>query len=274
MKSSPGLSRMMGGCLLAAALSCGSGCFCYLHPVAAPLPQQSDLCQMSPLCARDHVYIFIANGLDPINLGNLTGVRDYIQKLGFNKTYFGQLYSESSFKRHILHIHADDSDARFVLVGFNVGGDLIHSLADAVQKDGVHIDLMVYLDGKPLVNNLKRSPENAGRVVSIRAPYLVWTAGEIDGAENLKLDPFWHFGLPTHPQTLDALARELAMVAATVPFSEPVNPTVPNPEETAPTPRPVMPRSSAQRDEWDFLKPVERGSNQSTQALKPPVISQ
>jgi hypothetical protein len=51
----------------------------------------------------------------------------------------------------------------------------------------------------------------------------------------------WHFGTPSHPYSLEVLARELAVVASHVEVAE----DVPAPPSTQP-------------GEWDFLKPVSR----------------
>src|SRR5438034_10131305 len=88
------------------AVAANAGCLGFLHPVDMPYAKQlTEPCQSVPRCCRDHVYIFMVNGLDPWNYGNLTGVRDYIQELGFNKTYYGQVYHVWWFNAEIRRIH-------------------------------------------------------------------------------------------------------------------------------------------------------------------------
>jgi hypothetical protein len=76
-----------------------------------------------------------------------------------------------------------------------------------------------------------------------------------------------HFGSPTHPMTLELLARELTVIASTVPVTEPQLPPPPPPGEEAPTPRPVKARAVARKDGWDFLKPVARLSKWPAEAV-------
>jgi hypothetical protein len=59
-------------------------------------------------------------------------------------------------------------------------------------------------------------------------PGVLWTVPQLPGAENVVLSDVWHFGVPSHAQTLEAISRELAPVGrgaagatATVPPLEP-----------------------------------------------------
>src|SRR4029079_19289987 len=98
MKTVRCLSRCLGGGVLATLLS---GCVCYLHPVAKQTPEVLAPCQSVTLAAKDHVYVFLIHGMDPLNYANLSGLRDYIQGLGFHKTYYGQLSHTPHFTREI-----------------------------------------------------------------------------------------------------------------------------------------------------------------------------
>jgi hypothetical protein len=239
---------------MAAGLVGIGGC-CQLHAIAPPDPEWVEPCQVTPLGARNHVYIFFVHGLDPLNCANLSGVRDYVQGLGFNKTYYGQLYHTAQFEREMRSIHANDPDARFVLIGFSLGANMVRNIAQAVKPDGIGIDLLVYLGGNTLKDAPRDRPENAARVINILAQGCVWNGATLEGAENVQVRQVGHFGSPTHPYTLQTLARELAALAATVPVVPPPEPPLP-PGEEAPTPRPLTGSSDGPRDEWDFLKPV------------------
>ncbi len=248
--------RLLGLALLTAAGAAASGCIGFLHPVHSE-PDVVAACKPLPKCCRDHVYVFLMNGLDPVNYGNLTGLCDYIQDLGFCKTYYGQLYHLWQFKHEIRKIHEQDPDAHFVLVGFSLGCNYVHSLAESVAKDDIKIDLIVWLSGNHPVEPMPHhKPDNVCRVVNMLASGLMWTRGERDWAENQRLEHTLHFGAPTHPQTLAMLSRELCAIASTVPVVEPPVPPAPANPEQAPPPRPVKVFKTAQRDEWDFLKPV------------------
>lgn len=233
------------------------GCLSFVHPVDPPKPELVAPCHVAPDCARDHVHVFLVHGLDPCNCANLTGLRDYIQALGFRKTYYGQLYHWWWFEHELRRVHQEDPDAHFVLIGFSYGASMVRSLAQYAKTEGIQIDLLVYLGGNTLDNNCPYDhPDNVAMLVNILATGCIWNGTTFDGAENIKLPDVWHFGSPTHHVTLQAIARNLAVVAAGVSVPAPAQPEMPPADETAPTPRPVMPQSSAKRDEWDFLKPV------------------
>src|SRR5438105_2017738 len=112
---------------------------CYFHPVAAPQPELAAPCTTLPPCSRDHVYVFLIPGLDPLNFANLSGVRDYIQGLGFHKTYYGQLYHTAYFNKEMHRIREVDPDAHFVLIGFSFGANMVRDLALSAKKEGVPI---------------------------------------------------------------------------------------------------------------------------------------
>src|SRR5438105_15088896 len=57
-------------------------------PVAADPAQ---FCQDLPKCCRDHVHVFLVNGLDPANIGNLAGLRHHVRHLDFHQAYYGQV---------------------------------------------------------------------------------------------------------------------------------------------------------------------------------------
>jgi hypothetical protein len=83
----------------------------------------------------------------------------------------------------------------------------------------------------------------------------VWDGANLDEAANYRLQSVGHYQAPTHEETLEMLARNLALVAASVPLVTPVEKPRLDQEE-GPMPRPVQPSASKERDEWDFLKPV------------------
>jgi len=226
--------RLLSGCVLAAGLLGGTGCLQFLHPVHAP-PEAVEPCRELPSCSRRHVYIFLANGVDPLCLGNLAGVREYLDALGFTQTYYGQVYHAGWLKRHLRAIHKDDHDARFVLIGYGHGADAVRAVARSVARDGIPIDLLLTM--------------RAG-VAHALAPDQ--DATSTDGASPL---PQEHcLGSPTDPGTLRLLAAELAAVAARVPVAAPLLPPPPAPHalpETAPQPRPVNPNAVSAEDEED-----------------------
>jgi hypothetical protein len=158
------------------------------------------------------VYVVMVNGLDPLYVGNLAGARDYLQQLGFSKIYFGQLYDWWWFKSKIRRAYREDPCARFVIVGYSWGASMAHSLAWAVQKEGIRIDLIVYLDAVAFCRKFHHRPENVCRVLNITSFSLLCGVPS-ERAENIRESNVWHFGPPTHPRTLEALAANLVTLA-------------------------------------------------------------
>jgi hypothetical protein len=248
-------------------LATGAGCLKFVHPVPAPTPEQAAECLAVPQLGRNHVHIFFIHGMDPCDLANLEGMHDYVVSLGFLKTYYGQLYHTWKFRDDVRRIHEEDEDARFVLIGFSFGANMVRNLANMVKDDGVTIDLLVYLGGNTLEDTPPNRPEHCLHIVNILATGCVWNGANLEGAENIQYRNVWHFGSPTHPGTREMLARELALVAARVPFFVPAHEELFSPEE-APRPRPVTPEelprprrlhegppeAKAEQGEWDFLQ--------------------
>ena len=247
----------LGCAVLAAGLVGSTGCF-HLRAPAAPQPDCTLACQELPRGCRNRVYVFLVNGLDPANCGNLTGLRDYLHELGFIKTYYGQVFHASHFAKEICRIRCEEPDARFVLIGFDIGANAIGALARSVAPDGVLIDLAVYLSGSCLKDGAADRPDNVVRALNIQGGGCLDKERSLAAAENIQLPGTSHYAPPTHPYTLEVLAHELAQVAAQVPVAVPAAPPPAPDAELAPTPRPVAGPPPGPRDEWDFLKPVSR----------------
>ena len=162
------------------------------------------------------MYIFMVHGMDPLDLANLTGVRDYLHALGFRKTFLGQLYHTAGFDKEIHQLHKDDPQGRFVLIGYSFGANMVRSLANSPRADSIPIDLLVYISGNTLKNEPGDQPDNVRKIVNILARGSIWNGAEMDQAENLNLPNVFHFGFPTHPATLEVLRREMAVVAGRV----------------------------------------------------------
>jgi pimeloyl-ACP methyl ester carboxylesterase len=254
MKHTPFWRRLFGRLVLGAGLASAGGCLGFLHPLDPP-PYYAEACHGMSAAARRHVYIFFVNGIDPVNLGNLTGLRDYVQSLGFSQTYYGQLYHTSWFASELRRIRAQDPEARFVLVGFSQGAAKVHSLAESAAAADVTIDLMVYLSGNNSGPLCEHRPANVERIVVMASGDGTGQDATADGTEVYYLTDASHFGTPGHRHTLETLAQELLAISSRVALPG-TPPPLPADPETAPTPRPVPATAPVgQRDEWDFLQP-------------------
>jgi thioesterase domain-containing protein len=154
----------------------------------------------------------LINGLDPLYVGNMAGERDYLQQLGFSNIYFGQMYDWWWFKSKVRQAYREDPQARFVIVGYSWGCSMAHSLARAVQDEGIEIDLLVHLDAVAFTRKFHHKLENVHRVLNITS-FSMLCGVPSEGAENIRESDVWHFGPPTHPRTLEALAANLVSLA-------------------------------------------------------------
>lgn len=258
--------RVLGCLVLLVGLSSVTGCdHLFQHQVgytpaadshAEPPPVIPLSCQDVPPCCKDHVHVFIIHGTDPFDWANLNGMIAYLRELGFRKTYLGQIYHRNEIIREVRKVQCADPEARFVLIGFSFGANMVRDVARAVKPDGAHIDLLVYLGGNTLEDTPRDRPENAGKVVNILAQGFIWNGTTFSEGENIQLTDVFHFGSPMHAYTRDMLAHELTIIAAGVPIITPAANLPGGPSFDEPTPRPVQAKAAGTRDEWDFLKPA------------------
>lgn len=239
-------------------LATGQGCLCCMHPLDVPPKEQIALGENIPSPCRNHVHIFLIHGLDPLDAANLSGLTEYIQQEGYIKTHFGQCYHLWEFKKEMRRLHKEEPKTRFVVIGFSLGSLMAQELANAVKKDGIVIDLLVYVGGFILSNSPRSQPENVAHIVNILSSGDGMIGPRMDRADNVRYGDVWHFGLPTHPRTREMLTRELAVVAARVPYVQKVPPLSPEIEEEIPRPRRLTPdqlreTSSQLPPEWSFL---------------------
>jgi len=251
--------RRLGVVSLAAlCLASGQGCLSFMHSLDLPPKEQVVLGEKIPAPSRNHVHVFLLHGLDPLEFANLNGLTEYIQQLGYIKTHYGQFFHMWEFKKEIIRIHKEEPQARFVVIGFSLGSFMACELVNAVKKDNIPIDLLVYLGGFILDNTPRTQPENVAHIANILTAGYVIKGPQMDRAENIRYNNVWHFGLPTHPRMRELLARELAVVAARIPYVEKAQPLSPELEEEIPRPRRMTPDqlkqlSSDLPSEWSFL---------------------
>src|SRR5262249_4337991 len=123
--------------------------------------------------------------------------------------------------------------------------------AETLVRDGVPIDLVVYLDGVFLPD---RPPPPGVRVVNVHNASGFCDTGPLRQADDVVLPECGHFAVPTHSLTLELLAHELGQLTETVPLSPRLTPVgLAPPSESAPTPRPVPPDDTTGES---FLKPA------------------
>lgn len=241
-------------CLLAASLLATLGCLSGFHPIRPPHDWAVAPPPTPPRACQDHVYVFFVHGLDPLDYANLSGLRKFVHDLGYTRTYFGQVFHGPQFEKEIRQIERMDEQARFVLIGFSAGANVVRTIANDLARDDIPIDLMVYLGGNTLEDEARNRPANVGKVLHILCSGYVWKGYDIQGAENIRYPDKWHFDSPSHPETLRRLAEELLEVASRVTITEPAEA---DEGEPAPLPRPVssVRRSTSVAQDLDILKP-------------------
>ncbi len=209
------LVATVGACVSLAG--CASASDAVAQPAAPVVPTAA--------CQRDHVYVFLVNGLDPFFFCQFNKMPDYVRSLGYEHVFMGQMVAKEKFLDEIRRTRLTDPNARIVLLGFSTGANTVCAMSHTLADEGCPVDLLVYLGGCWIFNNESSRPENARRIVNIRDSGLVTATGgllhgdNLDGAENVKIPGVtFHIMTPINTVTQETLARELAALAATVPM--------------------------------------------------------
>jgi hypothetical protein len=191
----------------------------FLHPLQACDANVVRACETAPADGKEHVYTFIVNGCDPLNLGNLNAMADYLRGLGFRQTFFEPCWGHRGAGRQIREIRLSDPDAKIVLVGYSWAAVVVRRLANDLEKEGITLDRLVYLGGDYIRNTQQSRPANVAKVVNIRGHGLMlsgydlfFNGADIDNATNLQLDTR-HFVLPSRAETVETLASMLVTLA-------------------------------------------------------------
>jgi hypothetical protein len=194
---------------------------CMARPGAAgaqpPLPDESPPerhapSQSLPACGCEHVYIYMINGLTvlPYMAGSMDRVKPFVEELGFCNVKVATHYWRWSFERDIRRVRAQDPDARFVLVGYSIGGSVVCSMAHALEQDGIFIDLIVYIDAHSFVNDFTKRPTNVGKIVAINSNAWVLRGTCRPGQECYTVDTRFHLATPRRDETLQILAEKVS----------------------------------------------------------------
>jgi hypothetical protein len=242
--------------VLALLLAACSGCLSFVHPITPPSAELLAPSAAVPAECRRHVYIFLVHGMDPLDLANLSGMQKWINSLGYSQVYYGQLYHLWEFEHTLVRIHKEDPAARFVLLGFSFGANMVRTIANVAGKNNITIDLLVYTGGNTLENTVKDQPPNVLHIANILASGCIWNGSRMDRADNINYDDVWHFGSPSHKRTRDYVSRELAVVAQRVPpATPPVIVAPPVQENSTLVPQPATSAKVDLPPEWSFLQP-------------------
>ncbi|MCS7159241.1 MAG: hypothetical protein RMJ19_02110, partial [Gemmatales bacterium] len=161
------------------------------------------------------------NGLDLLHYADMPGLAQHLRSLGYCRVYYSELLTANSLVEEIQQVARQDSQARFVLIGYSFGANWARNIAHTLADQGIAIDLLVYLNANTLRNTPYDRPENAQRVINILAWGVLLDGDHLDNAENIEITDAWHFNTPMHPHTLRILEQELARLHDPRPITTP-----------------------------------------------------
>jgi hypothetical protein len=215
-----------------------------------------EACQAVPPACRGKVYVFLIDGFDPFGFCHVADFRKGLLNAGFTKVYNGHCFHTRWFADEMRTLHAEEPDARFVVVGFASGVEWAKCLADAVAADGVTIDVFAEVDATCWSNGPLQQSANVQSVLNLQGKFrrgLVAGSAESDpNGPSEGVD-----AIEAQQSPVQQLTAALMTIADSVPVSvaTPMSPTV---EAEFQSPRALVTRTAPPRDEWDFLKPVVR----------------
>jgi len=190
-----------------------------IHPLPVRQLSLHEQADAIPKEKKDRVHFFLINGLDPLQASNIHGVAAYFRAIGFANTSSYQFPSTPKVRRQIETLRRTDPEARIVLMGFSVGANCVRGLANNLQKDGIHIDCLIYVGGDTVFNSPSSKPANVGQIVNITGHGLIFLGRDIyfkgdniDGAINHRLDAR-HMNIPASSDTINLVGKEVLAVA-------------------------------------------------------------
>lgn len=239
---------------LAGLIATTTGC---VHTVSVPPPERCPVRTTVPASSRDSVHIFLINGLDPIDAGGLTTLREYLDGIGFGQTYYAQLYHRGWCQRQIDDVRKKNPEARIVLVGYDAGAEIAADLARDLTRAGRPADLLMLVGARDLTGSLKPDDQPlALQTINVRGQNVLIKPPSLPNAVNIDVEGSNPLTLATHPATLDLIGRQLLDLASMVPIVIEDYGPAPLLVEPVPVPRPeAKPPTERVPPEWQFLQP-------------------
>lgn len=234
------------GTLLALA---NAGCVSCHYPAQS---QFLEACHTSPVPSpvRNHVYLFMMNGVDIFDCAGLTTLRDKVCEAGFPKVYYAQRADRRWYEAEIRRVYLADPAARFVVLGIGSAADHLVPLVAGAVDDGLPVDRLILLD--PMGTTVGASASVPVTVLQSRS----WSHSA-QATENVTVMDVSHFGLPTSVPVIETVIGQMVASAHQVgPLDGPRLPALPLSDKPVPLPRPreVTPHEAEKPDAWDFLK--------------------
>jgi hypothetical protein len=196
---------------VALVLAGGSGCATCCHQACKPVLGAGPTCEL-PIGSRQQTYAVLVNGLTPSCGSGLDGLRDKLAEQGFAKVYYGQLCHALWLAQEMRRVHKADPDARFVVVGYDLGGPVAARIVRDATDDGLNVDALVLLD-----------PTGKQDTIGCRVQTILVSSGAGSAAvphtEMLIVSDAGHFTLPTNPVTVELMCELMNESAGRVPTS-------------------------------------------------------
>jgi hypothetical protein len=192
--------------IVGATLFLLSGCVVYEYVPAVPI-EAGELVRVMPQPVKNRVHVLFVHGYDPLDLADLSDLRQYLVSLGLIKTYAGGPTCLSDLCDAAGKSHLREPNAKFVLVGHGTGCASLGYLAACLNGRDIPVSLVVCLDpGEKALPPI----EGVGRVVSIVRSESTAAPGDV----HIVAAKF--LGVPTDAQARTVLVQELAAVAQQV----------------------------------------------------------
>lgn len=211
-----------------ATLINASGCVTCHHEALQEALCPTDPCEATCI-HRGRVHLVFVNGCDLLNLSGLCDLRSAVNAAGFSKVHIGQVVHTLTLKDEIRKIHCNDPDARFVVVGFDLGAGEAEKLATYAADVGAAVDAVVLLD--PLYLTAPANP--TANTLTIYSDG--WKGTPCRTPTNT-LPGVGHLWLPTNPHVTGSLIDLMRESLARVPVEEKVGPTLLLVDDPAPLP--------------------------------------
>lgn len=190
------------------------------------------LCQV-PAPHKDNVHVVLVESpIDVAHMGNLPEIREHLRDLGYrNVTYYNPMAMDN-IKRpygvepdgHAALVAAqvrcarrNNPHARVLLYGWSAGSIIVRDALEILEGCGECVDCVIYVDsrwvgpyseGKPLPRNVRRTALIYRDPHS--SPWFPYEPPECPNAVLYRVRPMGHLSVPTHPDGLEPLMREVS----------------------------------------------------------------
>lgn len=250
------MARMTALWMMVTVAALAGGCTTCHHQACRSVLEAGPDCTL-PLYNRQHVHIFLVNGVAP---PGLEGLRDRLNEHGFPKVYCGQLPHAVWMGQELRRVAGEEPEAKFVIVGYDLGGAAAVKLATDAIADQIQVEAVILLD--PVASD-------AAAIPGVRTLLVTSVKGAFTTphTERLTIPDAGRFGLPTHLKTVAVVCNVLFEVASRIPPPPPAVETDWS-YEHAPPVSPVTPALSSD-PAWNFLRDIKTAPSPSINPLRP-----